>query len=119
MQYLEMQMLPHLLQCRQSRWKYVLPNVLESMEYRSAFRNFVTNGTPIPAELDAQARAAAGNSEQFESRAGDAINTGNTGAVIPVTIVRQIINTFRKKYGNLYSKVRKLNVQGGVEFPCW
>ena len=92
-------------------------NVLESMEYRSAFRNFVTNGTPIPAELDAQARVVAGNSEQFESRAGDAINTGNTGAVIPVTIVRQIINTFRKKYGNLYSKVRKLNVQGGVEFP--
>lgn len=92
-------------------------NVLESMEYRSAFRNYVTKGTPIPTELDAQARAVAGGSEQFESRAGDAINTGNTGAVIPVTIVRQIINTFRKKYGNLYSKVRKLNVQGGVEFP--
>ena len=92
-------------------------NVLESMEYRSAFRNYVTKGTPIPAELDAQAREAAKENEQFESRAGDAINTGNTGAVIPVTIVRQVINTFKKKYGNLYSKVRKLNVQGGVEFP--
>lgn len=92
-------------------------NVLESMEYRSAFRNYVTKGIPIPAELDAQARAAAKENEQFESRAGDAINTGNTGAVIPVTIVRQVINTFKKKYGNLYSKVRKLNVQGGVEFP--
>lgn len=75
--------------------------VTESMEYRSAFRDFVINGTPIPVEL----------------RAGDAINTTDTSAAIPITIVREIINTVRVRYGNLYRKVRKLAVQGGVEFP--
>ena len=75
--------------------------VSESMEYRSAFRQFVVNGTPIPAEL----------------RAGDAISTTDTQAAIPLTIVREIMNTVRVRYGNLYRKVRKLAVQGGVEFP--
>lgn len=73
----------------------------ESMEYRSAFREFVLSGTPIPVEL----------------RAGDTINTTDTAAVIPITVVREIINTIRVRYGNLYRKVRKLSVQGGVEFP--
>jgi HK97 family phage major capsid protein len=58
-------------------------------------------GAPIPAEL----------------RAGDAINTTDTQAAIPMTIVNDVINTIRKRYGNLYRKVRKLNVRGGVEYP--
>ena len=73
----------------------------ETMEYRQAFMNFVQHGTPIPAEL----------------RAGNAIDTTDTQAAIPLTIVREIINTVRVRYGNLYRKVRKLAVQGGVEFP--
>lgn len=76
-------------------------NVLESMEYRNAFRNYVVFGTPIPAEL----------------RAGDAISTADTGVMIPMTIMNEVINTVRKRYGNLYSKVRKISVQGGVEYP--
>lgn len=73
----------------------------ETMEYRQAFMNFVQHGTPIPAEL----------------RAGNAIDTTDTQAAIPLTIVREIINTVRVRYGNLYRKVRKLAVKGGVEFP--
>lgn len=76
-------------------------NVLESMEYRNAFRNYVVSGTPIPAEL----------------RAGDAISTADTGVMIPMTIMNEVINTVRNRYGNLYSKVRKISVQGGVEYP--
>lgn len=76
-------------------------NPLESMEYRQAFMNYVQKGAAIPAEL----------------RAGDAISTNETGAAIPITIMREVINTVRKRYGNLYSKVRKMNVQGGIEFP--
>ena len=34
-----------------------------------------------------------------------------------MTIMNEVINTVRKRYGNLYSKVRKLNIKGGVEFP--
>ena len=76
-------------------------NVLESMEYRQAFKDYVQNGTPIPAEL----------------RNGEAISTNETGTAIPMTIMNEVINTVRKRYGNLYSKVSKLNIKGGVEFP--
>lgn len=76
-------------------------NPLESMEYRQAFMAYVQNGTPIPAEF----------------RAGDAINTDDTGAAIPMTIMNEVINTVRERYGNLYSKVRKMNVPGGVKIP--
>ena len=72
-----------------------------AMEYRRAFMRFVQTGEAIPAEL----------------RAGDAINTQDTGTAIPLTIMNQVINTVRKRYGNLYNKVRKLNIPGGVEFP--
>ena len=75
-------------------------DILESAEYRSAFMAYVQKGTVIPAELR-----------------GSANTTAETGAAIPLTIMREVINTVRKRYGNLYSKVRKLNMQGGVEFP--
>ena len=74
-------------------------NPLESMEYRQAFMAYVQKGTPI------------------EARAGVAASTADTGAAIPLTVMREVINTVRKRYGNLYRKVRKLNVQGGVQFP--
>lgn len=73
-------------------------NTLDSMEYRQAFMAYVQNGTAIPAEF----RAAA-------------INTGDTGAAIPMTIMNEVINTIRKRYGNLYSKCRKMSVPGGVK----
>ena len=72
---------------------------LESMEYRRAFMAYVQKGTPI------------------ETRAGVATSTADTGAAIPMTVMREVINTVRKRYGNLYRKVRKLNVQGGVRIP--
>ena len=71
------------------------------MEYRKAFMAYVQKGTPIPAEL----------------RNGEAISTTESGAAIPVTVMNEVINTIRKRYGNLYAKVRKLSVPGGVEIP--
>jgi HK97 family phage major capsid protein len=73
-------------------------NFLESMEYRSAFMKYVQNGTPI-------------------TRNGEAISTTETGAAIPLTIMREVINTVRVRYGNLYAKVRKTNIKGGVDYP--
>ena len=73
----------------------------DEMEYRQAFMAYVQKGTPIPAEL----------------RNGDAISTNETGAAIPITVMNEVINTVRKRYGNLYAKVRKLSVPGGVEIP--
>ena len=76
-------------------------NPLESMEYRSAFMAYVQKGTPIPAEY----------------RSGDAITTEETGAAIPLTIMNEVINTVRKRYGNLYNRVTHTNLKGGVEYP--
>ena len=75
-------------------------NPLESMEYRNAFMRFVQTGAEIPTELR-----------------GDVISTADTAPAIPITIMNEVINTVRKRYGNLYNKVRKLNIRGGVEFP--
>ena len=75
------------------------------MEYRKAFMAYIQRGEAIPAKfIEGMPRRAANN-------------TSDIAPVIPLTIMRQIINTYKKKYGNLYSKVRKISVQGGVEFP--
>lgn len=71
-----------------------------TMEYRTAFMNYVQKGTPIPAEVR-----------------GNAISTEDTGAAIPITVMREVINTVRKRYGSVYSRVRKTAIQGGVEVP--
>lgn len=81
-----------------------------SMEYRQAFRRYVVSGTPFPEDL----RTAAQLPTELRN---EAINTGDTGAAIPITVMNEVINTIRKRYGNLYRKVRKLNVRGGVDLP--
>lgn len=90
--------------------------VLESVEYRRAFMNYVQRGTPIPAELSARV-AEYRSAHPVQYRAGETIDTADTGAAIPLTIMREIINTVRKRYGNLYDRVNKMSVQGGVEIP--
>ena len=70
-----------------------------SLEYRQAFMKYVQKGTPI------------------EVRNGEAISTNETGAAIPITVMNEVINTIRKRYGNLYNKVRKMSVPGGVKIP--
>ena len=72
----------------------------ETMEYRQAFMKYVQTGAAIPAEIR-----------------GEAISTEESGAAIPLTVMREVINTVRKRYGNLYAKVRKTQVQGGVRYP--
>ena len=71
-----------------------------SVEYRTAFMNFVCRGTAIPMELRADAVTA----------------TTDVSAVIPTTILHEIIKE-TKVYGEIYAKVRHLNVQGGVQIP--
>lgn len=91
-------------------------NVLESLEYREAFRQLWTRGTPIPTNLASRARAFV-NTLPSEQRAGSPINTSNTAAVIPLTIMREVINTVRTPFGNIYDAVRKISVEGAVEYP--
>ena len=80
-------------------------DIYASIEYRKAFKAYVQRGEAIPQKFMADMPRRA------------ATNTGDVAPIIPLTIMREIINTYRKRYGNLYNKVRKINVQGGVEFP--
>ena len=91
-------------------------NPYESMEYRQAFKDYVQRGTPIPANILSDI-AAYRESLPADARAGVPITTADTSPAIPFTVMRDVINTVRKRYGNLYAKVRKMAIPGGVEFP--
>ena len=91
-------------------------NPYETEEYRRAFMAYVQRGAAIPQKLINDV-VAYRESLPVDMRAGVPITTADTGAAIPLTIMRDVINTVRKRYGNLYSKVRKMSIPGGVEFP--
>lgn len=74
-----------------------------TMEYRKAFMRYAQTGEAIPANL--------------AKRDGIPANTDTLGATIPTTILNEFINEIRKVYGQLYTRVRKLNVPGAVKIP--
>lgn len=74
-------------------------NALDSMEYRQAFMKYVQTGE-----------------WNYQKRADETLITSDVGKIIPNTIMNEFIKEL-KVYGNLYNRVRKLNVKGGVEFP--
>lgn len=80
-----------------------------SMEYRQAFMDYAQRG--VQNDLIRE------GIETFQKRAGDTANTDTLGALIPTTLVNEFINMVKKSYGQLYNKVRKLNVKGGVRYP--
>lgn len=75
-----------------------------TLEYRKAFKEYVQKGTAIPDEYRA---------------GGDkgTITTTELGAIIPTTVMNEVIKEVSKVRGQIFSKVRKLNVPGGIEFP--
>lgn len=77
-----------------------------TMEYRTAFKNYVQRGTPIPADLVKRAGGDPGPSVAED-----------IGLIIPTTIMNEFIKDVQKVYGQIYAKVRKLNIKGGVKFP--
>lgn len=77
-------------------------DVRSSMEYREAFMRFVQTGERAPI---------------LQTR-NDATGTAaDLGVLIPVTVMQEIIKDVEKVYGQLYARVRKLNLKGGVKFP--
>ena len=69
-------------------------------EYRNAFMEYVLRGTPIPAELRADANTT----------------TGDAGSVIPTHLVNQIIEKF-DNVGMILSLITKTSYKAGVEIP--
>lgn len=74
-----------------------------TMEYRQAFKKYAQTGEVIPVNL--------------YQRDGMPANTDSLGATIPTTVLNEFINEVRVRYGNLYDKVRKLNIKGAVKVP--
>lgn len=80
-----------------------------SMEYRKAFMDYAQRGVKNDLIMDSM--------KAFQMRSGAEANTDTLGALIPTTLIEEFINEVKKVYGQLYNKVRKLNVKGGVRFP--
>lgn len=75
-----------------------------TMEYRQAFMNYVQRGTMADV-LKRDDTHYAGNVKS------------DLGVLIPETIIQEIIKGVEKVYGQLYSRVKKTNVKGGVKYP--
>ena len=76
-----------------------------SMEYRTAFRDWVQTGKMNKDILE------------FEKR-GDATGTAaDLGVLIPETVMQEIIKGVSEVHGQLYNRVRKTNLKGGVKYP--
>ncbi len=75
-------------------------DVHDTEQYRTAFMEYVCRSTPIPAEY----------------RDAEVTHIADTGAVIPTTLMNRIIREM-DTYGNIWNRVTKLNVKGGVEIP--
>ena len=77
-----------------------------SMDYRKAFMDYVRTGNRSEAL-------------KIEKRTGDDQTELSDlgGVLIPTTIVNEIIKGTEKVYGQLYSKVKKTNLKGGVKYP--
>lgn len=70
-----------------------------TLEYRKAFMKFCTTGE-ITSEL----------------RSDTVTTTGDVSAVIPSTILKEVIKKVTS-YGQIFNRVRKLNVKGGLTIP--
>lgn len=82
-------------------------DVYGSVEYRQAFKNYVVSGTPIPEEFR----------QVPEQRAADALTVvGDVGAVIPTTILNQVIEDLTVE-GKIISRINQTSFQGGVDIP--
>lgn len=76
-----------------------------TMEYRTAFQNYIQRG-----EINRDVL-------QFEQRADVVGTSGDLGVLIPTTVIQKILTEVEKKYGQLYARVKKTNVKGGVKYP--
>lgn len=72
----------------------------DTVEYRTAFMNFFCRGTAIPMNL----------------REAGTTTITDTSAVVPTSILHEIVKEMGG-YGEIWQRVRKLNIQGGVQVP--
>ena len=77
-----------------------------TLEYRNAFMVFAKTGEAKPELRNAMA----------EYRANAMTATADITAVIPTTVMNEVIKAMTV-YGQVFKRVRKFNIQGGVDIP--
>ena len=88
-------------------------NPLASTEYRSGHAGYVQRGEKISADI-IKSIDEYRSSLPVEQRANVPATTADTGAAIPLTIMREIINTVRKRYGNLYARFARCQFRAAL-----
>jgi len=80
--------------------KDVVTDKFSTLEYRNAFREYCLTGKMSPEIKNLDATTT----------------TGDAAAIIPSTILQEVIKKVQS-YGQLFAKVRKLSIKGGVTVP--
>lgn len=80
---------------------YGLKKTTNDMEYRTAFMNYVQKG----------------ETSDLLKRAAGTGTASDLGVLLPETIVNEIIKGVEKVYGQLYTRVKKTNLKGGIKYP--
>lgn len=82
-------------------------DIYSTVEYRMAFMNYVTKGTPIPEEFRMQLD---------ESRSNELTVVGDVAAVIPTNLLNKVIEDITVE-GKILARVTQTSYKGGVEIP--
>lgn len=82
-------------------------DMFDTEEYKNAFMNLVCRGEAMPVKYK---DAIAGKLQNAVT------SVTESTAVIPTSVMREFIREL-KVHGELYNRVRKVNVQGGLEIP--
>lgn len=78
--------------------------MLDSVEYRTAFRNYIVNGTPIPEQFRANTTVA-----------GTYTQTSDVSVEVPTTMQAKIVQKMEER-GGIYAAVQKTQLPAGIWF---
>ena len=79
----------------------------DTPEYRTAFMEFVCRRTPMPDKF---------TTGIYAQRKDALTTTADVPVMIPTTMMNKIIEEL-DEYGEIYARVAKTNIKGGVEYP--
>ncbi|MTN45501.1 phage major capsid protein [Turicibacter sanguinis] len=82
-------------------------DIYATVEYRTAFMNYVTKGTPIPEEY---------RNQNDEARSNELTVVGDVAAVVPTNLLNQVIEDITVE-GKILARVTQTSLKGGVEIP--
>lgn len=79
----------------------------DTEEYRKAWMDYTLRRAPMPEEF---------MTDRFQARDDAVTYTTDVSVMVPTTVSHEFI-TKMDEYGSIYSKVRKTNIPGAVDYP--